>query len=89
LAVADDGDAVDEDRGERLVILVALDAGDGRDQQDRVGVALAEDGVLATEFGNGVLGNEELRAVGVGPGVGVGEAAGDREVSAGSISSGM
>ncbi len=76
LAFANDGDLVDDDRGDGLVVGVALDAGDGGDEQDGVGVALAEDGVLAVELGDGRFGDEELGAVGVGAGVGHGEAAG-------------
>ena len=68
-----------QDRGDGLVVVVAFDAGDGGDHQDGVGVALAEDGVLAVELGDGVLGDEELGAVGVGAGVGHGEASGDGE----------
>ncbi len=88
LAVADDGDVVDDDGGEGFVAGVAFDAGDGGDESDGVGVALAEDGVVAVELGDGVLGDEELGAVGVGAGVGHGEAAGDGEGEGGEISSG-
>ena len=49
-----------------------------------MGIALAEDGVLAVELGDGVFGDEELRAVGAaarwaGTGIRHGEAAGDVE----------
>ena len=74
-----DGDAVDDDWGEGFVARVALDARDGGDEQDRVCVAEAEDGVLAVELGNCFFGDEELAAVGVRAGVRHGEAAGDGE----------
>ena len=38
-----------------FVARVAFDAGDGGDEQDGVRVALAEDGVLAVELGDGLL----------------------------------
>ena len=50
LAVAHDGDVVDDDGSEGLVVAVALDTGDGGDEQDGVRVALAEDGVFAVEL---------------------------------------
>src|ERR1035437_1294667 len=70
---------MDDDGDERLVILVALDAGYGCDQQDGVCVALAEDAVLSVELVHGVFGDEELRPIGVGPGVRHGQSAGDGE----------
>ena len=53
-----------------------------------MGVALAEDGVLAVELGYDVLSDEELRAVGAlaagsGAGVGHGETTGDVEFEGG------
>jgi hypothetical protein len=45
-------------------------------QHDGGVIALAEDGIAAIEAGVGNFSDEELRAVGVGPGVGVCEAAG-------------
>src|SRR5208337_1677412 len=48
-------------------------ARDFLDQFDRSIIALAEDGVFAIEARIGNFGDEELRSVGVGSGVGVGE----------------
>ena len=81
LAFANDSDAVDGDGGGRFVGCVAIDACDGGDEEDAMGVALAEDGVLAVELGHGLLGDEKLAAVsasagGSGAGVGHGEATG-------------
>src|SRR5258708_11953030 len=81
LSLAHDCYAVDHDRRDGLVVGVAVDVRDGGYEKDAVGVALAEDGVLAVEMGHGVLGDEELRAIGAaaggaGAGVGHGEAAG-------------
>src|SRR6266851_6677866 len=60
LSLAHDGYAVDDDRRERFVVAVAFDVRDGGYEQDGVGVALAEDGVLAVELRYGVLSDEEL-----------------------------
>ncbi len=60
LTLAHDRYAIDDHRGEGLVFAVALHAGDGRYEQNRVRVALAEDGVLAVELRHGVFGDEEL-----------------------------
>jgi len=84
LAVAHDGDAVDDNRSERFVARVAFYARDGGDEQGGVGVALAEDGVLAVELWDLGFGDEELRTVGAssgwaGAGVGHGEEAGGVE----------
>ena len=76
LADGNDHDLVEHDRSEGLVHAVAFDAGDGRGDGDRGGVALAEEGVVAVELRRGGDSDEELRAVGVGAGVGHGEAAG-------------
>ncbi len=60
MAFAHDGDTVDDDWSEWLVVRVALYPGDGSDEKGGVGVALPEDGVLAVELGGGVFGDEEL-----------------------------
>ena len=92
LAFAHDGDAVDDDGGEGFVVGVALDAGDGGDEQDGVGVALAEDGVLAVELGDGSSVMKNWLAVGAaaggpGPALAMARRPGASKVRAGSISS--
>src|SRR5215213_2479932 len=57
---------------DRPVARVAVDGGDGVDHVHALD-DLAEDGVLAVQPGGGDLGDEELGAVGVGPGVGHGQ----------------
>ena len=74
MAVAEDGDVGDEDGGEGFIGGVARDAGDGGSEADGGRVALAEDGIAAVEVGLGGFGDKELGAVGVGAGVGQGEA---------------
>src|ERR1700692_3167081 len=53
------------------------------DQFDGGIIALAEDGVLTLEAGGGNFSDEKLRAVGVGPGIGVGETPGTIECDIG------
>ena len=55
MTVADDRHVFDNYRGERLVARVSFDVGNGGCEENGVGVALAEDGVLAVEFGYGVF----------------------------------
>ena len=83
LALADDGHFLQHNRRERLVVAVARDAGDGFDHLNAGVVALAEEGVVLVERVVGLLGDEELAAVGVGTGVGHGQAAGAVEVEVG------
>src|SRR4051794_37231495 len=71
LLAAGNGDLLDHDVGDRLVARAPLDAGDLGDQRERI--ALAEDGVPAGEVLGRPLGDEELRAVGGGTGVGHGQ----------------
>ena len=73
-----DFDVRDLDRTERA-FAVGGHASDLLDQFDGGVIALAEDGVLAIEAGIGNFSDEELRAVGVGSGVGVGETPGTIE----------
>ncbi len=80
LAFADDGDFLEHDGSQWLIVAVALDAGDGFDDIDAWLVALAEEGVVLVERFDGLLGDEELAAVGVGTGVGHGQLAGLIEV---------
>ena len=65
-----DGDLIQNDRLKRLVFSVSLHAGDGGDNGEAGLVALAEDGVFLIQMGGRHFGDEELRAVGAGPGVG-------------------
>ena len=83
LALADDGDLFQDHGSERLVAAVARDAGNGLDDVDAGLVALAEEGVVLVEGVDGLLGDEELAAVGVGSGVGHGQLAGPVEVQVG------
>src|SRR5215475_4955741 len=71
--LADDLD-LHPDRSAGLVGGVAADAGDRLD--DVGAAALAEDGVFPVELLVRELGDEELRAAGVAPGVGHGEPTG-------------
>src|SRR5271168_4372599 len=68
LAFAHDGDAVDDDGGDGLVVGVAFDTGDGGYEQGGVFIAEAEDGVLAIEVGDGLFRDEELAAIGAAAG---------------------
>src|ERR1700735_2393471 len=68
LAFAHDGDAVDDDGSEGLVVRVAFNAGDGGYDEGSVRIAEAEDGVFAIELRDGGVGDEELAAVGACPG---------------------
>src|ERR1019366_588175 len=77
-----DFDVRDLDRTNRALTVLGH-AGDFLHQIDGGLVALAEDGIAAIEAGVGNLGDEELRAVGVGSGVGVGETAGAIELDGG------
>jgi hypothetical protein len=61
-----DRDAFDDDRLERAVPVVSRDAGDGFNNLDRCVIALAEDGVVAVETVDGMLGDKELAGVRVG-----------------------
>ncbi len=83
LAFRDDGDLVEVDGREGLVVGIALDAGDGHDNKDAGWVALTKDGVVLVKRGGRLFGDEELTTVGVGAGVGHGEAARDIEVEVG------
>ena len=68
MAFAHDGDAVDDDGGEGLVVRVAFNASDGGYDEGSVRIAEAEDGVFAIELRDGGVGDEELAAVGACPG---------------------
>src|SRR5208337_2407710 len=70
-----DFDVVDFDR-ENRPLAISGGARNFLNQFDRGIVALAENGVLAIETGVWDLSDEELRAVGVGSGVGIGETSG-------------
>ncbi len=83
LAFADDGDFLQNHRLKGAVVAVAFYSGDGADDEEAGGVALAEDGVVAIERLSLCHGDEELAAVGVGSGVGHGQAAGAVEGQAG------
>src|SRR5829696_1682622 len=78
LPVLLDGDSFEAEVLDRAVHGVAVDRGHGVDDLHAVD-DLAEDGVLAVEPGRRHLGDEELGAVGVGPGVGHGQVAGTVE----------
>ena len=68
---------IDDDWDDGLVLGVTINAGDSGYEEDRVLVALPEDGVLAVELGHGGFGDEELGAVGARAGVSHGEATRD------------
>src|SRR5215211_2719869 len=73
-----DGDALQAQLLDGAVGRVAVDGGDGVDHVHALD-DLAEDRVLAVQPGRGGLGDEELGAVGVGPGVGHGQVPGPVE----------
>ena len=83
MAFADDGYFLEVHGRQGLVVRVARDAGDGLNNQNAGVVALAEECVVLVERVIGLLGNEELAAVGVGSGVGHGKAAGPVEIQVG------
>src|SRR6267378_3585597 len=70
-----DFDVRDLDGTERA-LSVRSHASDFLDQFDGGVIALAEDGIAAVQAGVGNFGDEELRAVSIGSGIGVGETPG-------------
>ena len=79
-----DRDVSNLNRTKRAVVAwVASHAGNLLDQFDTCVIALAKDRVAAVQAIVGNFGNEELRAVRVGTGVGIGKAAGAIELQVG------
>ena len=68
-------DVLNDNGGIGSVVCTARLAGNFLDQLNAGSIALAKDGVLAVERRSGDFGDEELRAVGIRAGIGVGKAA--------------
>src|SRR5690348_16297250 len=83
LALRHDGDLLQRHRRQRLVIPVALYAGNRLDHSNARVVTLAKECVVLVERVVALLGNEELASVGVRTGVGHRQAPGPVEVEIG------